>query len=1361
MIQKRRYVLGGWLMGAMWCLNLSVAAEESACGVASVSQPDGLTIIVTMDLSKLQCDPANGGTWRLPGTETAKTPWGSLPCKRLEIIVPAGMALVGWDSRPEGETLPGVTLSLAPSSMPCEDHPPVVPNEPTDLVKLDAIETQHGIRVARFSVAPVQVYPQTGSVRILKTLTLRVKWGPLSHEASVAMPAALNLEAARARQDLQKRAVNGDALDATTATTAPSRAIALGGAAPATYAPSTPTGTVEGVIICPAVSASLVRPYADEKTRAGHPWEVVTYEWIYAQPAYQQGIFTDQPARIRAFLQEAYARFGLTEVLFLGAPPMVRAVWDRVTYGDFAYHDHVTSYPSLGYYTNLDGGDHTDLTIQGLKRVRYARIHDPDQFPGVSSVTFRDDVSAVDQIVPGLARCGYNMYYQKFSPGLRFVLPAGVQISVPTNRLSLNTQYFTTINLDNPSIWAEPFARQHPELWGQEVVFFEKAELDHASTCDLTPELRAGILPSDGFGAWPSLYQAKVRRYREPVDPLRSVLLPWASPPPADQDFSTFLEAYAAVGLSMVMKAAAPGGDLLLKQGEEVAKGALFALQDGSCSGGSLLKFFQSTFFGLNGIHNSMRIAIQPAGLIGLYGCQVNKPYGEELVERPDDGPVVFVRDGLYASGGYHEGPGVNGPVPERLRNRPPLSQIALEADGPRAGIAVVATWQANHSVLVYGDPSIRMWGAPPERVQIALPETIGETVAITLRDAAGQPLAEALVVLSKRRPDGSYALYQRQTTDAGGQAVFAIGPVAALGSGVVNVEIDSYPPTPFHDYYPYHGVIALLGNTPPNVGTPTSLTVPQTTQEGSWVLLTAGDMVDPDGDPVTITWSWTDVRTGEAVARQATGQAVRVFLPSGISTITVTASDGVSSSSTSWTVTVVSPDANAPMVRPGTPIFVSPVERWVDIPVMVNPPNTQGTLMLGPWTLTFKVSDAGGAGVSGIREWAIAGVSDGTIFSSTTSSLVSPTLVQVWAAPQADGSLRQYGVTLRAWDFSGNVGEGVGFIVIQDRTPPQVVTRPPVMISASGAWVTIPVRVVAPGVGVPSGSLAWEAFDPPGYPGGPNGPILGWTLTAVDVTDPTRPQPLTYALEGTTLRVLAESNSDFTVRQYTVTVQMWDGSGNSATARNSVVVAPSASTTLAGRVMNGPLPGVGYLVELQTVSNPSRIIRAFTDANGFWMTYGKTMNLSYHVRVSRGGQTFRYTYNQRVPVTSSTGVTLAGGYLDSRVEFPLIATAEPAPQPNRAPVAKGPCLPLVTFYVLANQPITLDGLKSFDPDGDLLTHTWTWTAGGASHVRQGPVVSGSFPEGTTLVTLTVSDGILEASTTVTVRASSRFVLQE
>lgn len=65
---------------------------------------------------------------------------------------------------------------------------------------------------------------------------------------------------------------------------------------------------------------------------------------------------------------------------------------------------------------------------------------------------------------------------------------------------------------------------------------------------------------------------------------------------------------------------------------------------------------------------------------------------------------------------------------------------------------------------------------------------------------------------------------------------------------------------------------------------------------------------------------------------------------------------------------------------------------------------------------------------------------------------------------------------------------------------------------------------------------------------------------------------------------------------------------------------------------------------------------------------------------------------------------------------------------------------------------VMLDAFASSDPDGDPLTYTWTWDGGSA----EGATPSVTLPLGTTVVTLTVSDGKATATDTVNITAQDK-----
>jgi hypothetical protein len=66
------------------------------------------------------------------------------------------------------------------------------------------------------------------------------------------------------------------------------------------------------------------------------------------------------------------------------------------------------------------------------------------------------------------------------------------------------------------------------------------------------------------------------------------------------------------------------------------------------------------------------------------------------------------------------------------------------------------------------------------------------------------------------------------------------------------------------------------------------------------------------------------------------------------------------------------------------------------------------------------------------------------------------------------------------------------------------------------------------------------------------------------------------------------------------------------------------------------------------------------------------------------------------------------------------------------------------------NTPVMLDGTGSSDPDGDMLTYSWSAT-GVVFNNSTSATPTGQFPMGTTVVTLTVSDGALTDTDQVSV----------
>jgi serine protease AprX len=130
-------------------------------------------------------------------------------------------------------------------------------------------------------------------------------------------------------------------------------------------------------------------------------------------------------------------------------------------------------------------------------------------------------------------------------------------------------------------------------------------------------------------------------------------------------------------------------------------------------------------------------------------------------------------------------------------------------------------------------------------------------------------------------------------------------------------------------------------------------------------------------------------------------------------------------------------------------------------------------------------------------------------------------------------------------------------------------------------------------------------------------------------------------------------------------------------------------------------------------------------------------------------------TYTLRVFAFTGDPNNGRGGSFSADIsQGPLVVGSAPPPPTNHAPVAKaGPDQNLRPAKSTGTASITLDGRASSDPDGDALTYSWQQTSPTpVSTVGSTAVVQLSRPAGTYVFRLTVSDGSLSASDTVTIK---------
>ena len=210
--------------------------------------------------------------------------------------------------------------------------------------------------------------------------------------------------------------------------------------------------------------------------------------------------------------------------------------------------------------------------------------------------------------------------------------------------------------------------------------------------------------------------------------------------------------------------------------------------------------------------------------------------------------------------------------------------------------------------------------------------------------------------------------------------------------------------------------------------------------------------------------------------------------------------------------------------------------------------------------------------------------------------------------------------------------------------------------------------------------------------------------------------------------------------------------------------------------------PGAKFIAEPPTDDPNNQIRFTLSSADpGEYYFYGRILapngqSDSFWYRVNGGEwvrwwrglgtSTFRWREVVDSPITLPAGTstidfTFREG--DTRLDKIYLSKAVGAPSdmgkpgtncndtpPNSPPVAIASATPESGVAPLT---VTLDGSASSDSDGTIVSYDWTWSSGSAT----GASASGIFPEGTTVVTLTVTDdGGAVASDEVTITATGQ-----